>query len=1046
MSYPVGNVPLVPGSRLRLVPYGPPATAALAEVVDEAKGGDPLAPVTVVPPGTFAALSLRRVLTMRHGVANVRFMPLARVAELVGAPRLADADQRPLSSAVRRAAVRAALRDEPGIFAEVARDPATVQALDDTFRELRPLGVDDLDRLGARGERSAEVVRIFRATRTRLDGFYDERDVMEAAAAGVAEGDAALADLGAVVLHLPRSVDPAGERLLVALSAGDALHVVLGLTGDDEADAISRTLADRFEPRLGTPSAAPAEIPVADRIIHAPDPEEEVRTAVRGLPQLARDDVSLYRVAFVSPAPTPYPAIAADVLAEAGLPHHGLDTATLARSTAGRIVLGAVDLAAGALPRHEVMAWLHSAPIVARPPDTLVPSDRWDRRSRQAGITGGAGQWNRRLRVLAERRRQRADVARDEGEPAAADRHEQAATECEELAVFIDELRRRLTPPAGGGWSGLAQWTATLLHRYGGGEAALARWPDHELEAHRRVEAVLDGLTVLDEIDPDPDVLTLRAVLADELDAPAPREHRFGEGVLVARIRDLAGVDVDAVRVMGAVEGVLPTRRSPGVLVDDDDREALDGVLERPAERRAHERRDFLAALMAGATSTLSAPRADVRAGRPVQPAPWFLEAAARRHGEPVHAETLAALSGQPWFDDIASAEGALRATPEHASLRDRDLAELLAPGSEGASVPGLEPGLAVMRARSGNEAGPWDGVVGAAAELGGRSLSPTSLEGWAECPFRYFLAHVLGIEELDDPEDIETLPANERGSLVHEILDRFVGERLGDVDADTAWTDADHRRLDEIADACFEEWEDRGLTGRALLWEIERSRIRRELHLFLDRDQQARSETRMAPVATELAFTERSGGPVEVALPDGRSVHLRGYIDRLDATPDGSRLRVIDYKTGTPIERSKQRNPFRPDPFREGTKLQLPIYALAARRHHGTDVPVDAEYWYVNERWDFKREQLPVDDALLADFAELLGRIVTGVEGGVFPAYPGIDDYDPRTGNDTWKHCKWCPYDRVCPVDRGENWDRKRDHPAIAPYRAVVDVEEPPS
>ncbi len=1038
----MSNVPGVSESRLRLVPYGPPATDALAEVIEEAKAGDPLAPVTVVPPGTFAALSLRRVLAMRRGVANVRFLPLARLSELVGAARLADAGRRPLASAIRRAATRAVLRDDPGIFAEVARDPATVRALDDTFRELRALDDSDLERLHGRGPRAAEVVRVFRTTRGRLDEFYDERDVTEAAAIAVTEGDSALTDLGAVVLHLPRSVDPTEERLLTALAARDTLHVVLGLTGDADADTVSRTIAARLEPHLGTRSEGTAKIPVADRIVVAPDPEEEVRAAVRSLPALARDDVPLYRVAFVSPAPTPYPATAGDVLAEAGIARHGLDTGTLAQSVAGRIVLGALDLAVGTLPRHDVMAWLHSAPIVAHPPDTFAPSDRWDRRSRQAGVTGGARQWGRRLGALAERRRQRAAGARDQGDVDAVDRHERAAAECEELAEFVDELRRRLSPPTDRGWTGLGDWVATLLHRYGGGEAALARWPDHELEAHRRVEAVLEGLTVLDEIDPQPDVTTLRAVLGDELDAPAPREHRFGEGVLVGRIRDLVGADVDAVHVMGAVEGALPSRRSAGALVSDDDREALDGVLERPGERRLHERRDFLAALMSSTTSTLSAPRTDVRAGRPVQPAPWFLDAAAHRHGSPVYAETLAELRGEPWFVDVESSVHALQTTPEHASLRDRDLADLLAHGSTGGRVPGLEAGLAVLNARTGTAAGPWDGVVGPAAELGGRALSPTSLEGWAQCPFRYFLAHVLGVEELDDPEDIETLPANERGSLVHEILDRFVGERVGAVAPETAWTDADRRRLDEIADECFEEWEERGLTGRALLWEIERTRIRHELHLFLERDQEARAESNTAPLATELAFTEAGGGPIDVELPDGRSVHLRGYIDRLDATPDGSRLRVIDYKTGKPIETAKTKDPFHPDPFRRGTRLQLPIYALAARRHVGADVPVDAEYWYVTERWGFKREALTVDDELLTGFSDLLDRIVAGVEGGVFPAHPGEDRYDYRTGNDTWEHCMWCPYDRICPVDRGENWDRKRDDPALASYLAVADEE----
>lgn len=1028
-------------TRLRLAPYGPPATAALAEVIEETKAGDPLAPVTVAPPGAFAALSLRRVLAVRSGVANVRFIPLARIAELLGASRVAADNRLPLSTATRRAAIRATLRDRPGIFAEVADDPATVRALDDTLRDLRRIDDDALGRLASRGERADEVVRVFRDSQARLDRFYDERSVTEAAATAVEEGDPGLADLGTVILHLPRGLDLAEERLLAALAGRDALRAVLGLTSDGEADGPTWELATRLEPWLGMPDRTDASPATIDRIVMAPDPEEEVRAAVRQVPAAVRNGTPAYRMAIVSPTTSVYPATAVDVLAESGLPHHGLETATLAHSAAGRIVTGVVTLARGSLPRHDVMRWLHAAPIVAETPDRIAPADRWDRRSRQAGVTGGPKQWDRRLHALAERRLRRARDARNGGDDDAASGHEAAAAECEDLRTFIAELGRRLSPPAGADWRHLAEWATVLLHRYAGGESALAAWPDHEIEAHRRVASALEALALLDEVDSEPDLATFGAALDDELDAPAPRERRFGEGVLVGRIRDLVGADLDAVHVMGAVEGRLPTRAAPGALVTDDDREALDGVLERPAERRARERRDFLAALMTGATtSVVSVPRADIRAGRPVQPAPWLLEIATRLHGRPVHAETLSTLS-VPWLVGIPSGEAALRATPDHASIRERDLTELLAKGVDRAAIPGLAPAVSVARARAGDEAGPWDGVVGPAPGLDHRALSPTSLERWAECPFRYFLAHVLDVEHLDDPEDIDTLPANERGSLMHEILDRFVGAHAERLDPDQPWTDADHVRLDEIADECFEEWEDRGLTGRALLWEIERTRIRRELHRFLDHDHHWRTELGVRPVATELGFTEHRGGTLDVELADGRTVRMRGFIDRLDAAPDGSRLRVVDYKTGSPIERSKK-NPFQPDPFRGGTKLQLPVYALAARRDRDSDAPVQAEYWYVNERWGFKREEMVVDDALLADFSDLLGRIVTGVEGGVFPANPGDDTYDYRTGGDTWEHCMWCPYDRVCTIDRGDNWGRKRRHPALAPYRAVAGAD----
>ena len=59
--------------------------------------------------------------------------------------------------------------------------------------------------------------------------------------------------------------------------------------------------------------------------------------------------------------------------------------------------------------------------------------------------------------------------------------------------------------------------------------------------------------------------------------------------------------------------------------------------------------------------------------------------------------------------------------------------------------------------------------------------VSATSLESWAVCPFRYFLSHVLRLSALETPEETTTISALDRGSLVHEILERFIQEASND-------------------------------------------------------------------------------------------------------------------------------------------------------------------------------------------------------------------------------------------------------------------------
>src|SRR5438445_10914868 len=101
------------------------AGGTLDATVAEAKDADPLAPVTVAVPSTYAGLSLRRRRSAL-GSVNVRFQSLNRIAELLGAPLLAEPDRRPLTPAVRAEAVRLALATDPGLFAGVADHPSTI--------------------------------------------------------------------------------------------------------------------------------------------------------------------------------------------------------------------------------------------------------------------------------------------------------------------------------------------------------------------------------------------------------------------------------------------------------------------------------------------------------------------------------------------------------------------------------------------------------------------------------------------------------------------------------------------------------------------------------------------------------------------------------------------------------------------------------------------------------------------------------------------------------------------------------------------------------
>src|SRR5690606_8204652 len=172
------------------------------------------------------------------GIAAVTFLTPYRLAELLGAPRLAAQGRRPVSTPVIIAALRRALADRPGMFAPVRHHPATETALVAAYTELSDLSGGALDALAQAGRRAHDVVDIVRRARAGLaDAWYDEAHLTEAAVDAVDAGEVADVGLGTLVVHLPQDLLRRQARLLAALAARRPTTVIAGLTGQPRADA-----------------------------------------------------------------------------------------------------------------------------------------------------------------------------------------------------------------------------------------------------------------------------------------------------------------------------------------------------------------------------------------------------------------------------------------------------------------------------------------------------------------------------------------------------------------------------------------------------------------------------------------------------------------------------------------------------------------------------------------------------------------------------------------------------------------------------------------
>ena len=668
------------------------------------QGPDPLAPITVAVPSPLAGLGLRRAAAARAGFANVRFTALARLAELLGAPRLAAAGRRPLTPAARTEAIHAALVADDGPLRPVAGHPATAAALATTFDDLQALDEAALDALaavdGARS-RAATIVRLFRATAARTADCYDADAVARAAAETIAEGGQAAAEVGHVVLHLPKALLPGEAVLLRALAARDRLTVLLGRTGDPAVDAVhTGALVARLRDVVGAPSSprAPEAAPTAERIISAPDPEDEVRAVARDLQERAKGGTSLGRIAIVARLGDPYGRLVPEVLEAADIPWTGSAPRRLAESAPGRVLLGLLALPDDQLARDEVTAWLASGPVLDPETGRRVNAARWDVLSREAGVVRGPSQWVARLEVhrqaIAEELAARS-AARDDAEWQ-LERLAASANEAAALAVFVAGLAEALRAPSTPTWHAHTAWARELLVRYLGDERRRAAWPETELDAARRIEAVLDELSGLDAVGSPVDLERFRRSLGAELAARVGRIGTFGSAVLVGSLDQAYAGDFDVVYVLGAVEGALPPRGREDPLLPDRDRRAI-GDLAPHAARRLEERRDYLAALAAATERVLVFPRADARAQRKRLPAQWVLESARALGATDVTAERLRDATTEPWLEVVPSFDG-LVARGDPGSDTEYLLRSLSAQRGAGAAIeshPLAQDGLA---------------------------------------------------------------------------------------------------------------------------------------------------------------------------------------------------------------------------------------------------------------------------------------------------------------------------------------------------------------
>lgn len=324
-------------------------------------------------------------------------------------------------------------------------------------------------------------------------------------------------------------------------------------------------------------------------------------------------------------------------------------------------------------------------------------------------------------------------------------------------------------------------------------------------------------------------------------------------------------------------------------------------------------------------------------------------------------------------------------------------------------------------------------------ALLGGTVMvtSPSALEKYSHCPFSWFLDRGIRLTE----RRVHELDRRNVGDVYHEVLMHYGMELSKDglpiSDPRSAWRQVTKEDVYSMTDEIFGRVSEGFREGLLAAGDYERYRGDRMKRVIAEVAWALTEQVRDGGAESmkfEAGFGEGADIPPIEAAYEGRTLLVRGKIDRLDVLQEGY-ARIVDYKSG--------QDSFSLEDVMSGWQMQLMLYLKAAASEYK---PAGVCYFSITEprveddgkknieeeiRKQFRMSGvssvpgLPLKhldesdlEALQDTVTELVGGLCEGMLGGDISVDPMVAKKIKTADGSLRTACTFCGYSSICSYD----------------------------